>query len=224
MTHEQLVNWVLCASVYVTQTGDLAVVPETAQHFCGLSAKPHQSGWPRTGVMQIDSRRCLGGTEITTYDSLDVSLGQARNNLYLAVKTWAAYRALERLLGAPAAGEQAQRCVATIRSMVRADGTIPAVFEKGNESMIIPAIEGLVFPMFTGTKLDPELVAVLRRTSRRCWCPARACSRTVRGRCLRPATTRGSVRFTSVSSFTGRCWGWRGTRPGRGPTRRMLTG
>ena len=102
--------------------------------------------------MQRDSSRCMGGAEITTYDSLDVSLGQARNNLYLAVKTWAAYLALEKLLGSAIAGQQAERCAATICSKVRADGTIPAVFEKDNQSLIIPAIEGLAFPQLTGCK------------------------------------------------------------------------
>jgi hypothetical protein len=43
------------------------------------------------GVMDRDSDRCAGGSEITTYDSLDISLGQARNNLYLAVKAWSAF-------------------------------------------------------------------------------------------------------------------------------------
>ena len=46
----------------------------------------------RNGVMRYDSACCgKTGQEITTYDSLDVSLGQARSNLYLAGKTWAAY-------------------------------------------------------------------------------------------------------------------------------------
>ena len=47
--------------------------------------------------MQLDSSRCAGGAEITTYDSLDVSLGQSRNNIYLAGKIWASYLALEKL-------------------------------------------------------------------------------------------------------------------------------
>lgn len=38
------------------------------------------------------------------------------------------------------------------------DGYIPAVFEGGNDSKIIPAIEGLIFPYMVGLKeaLDPE--------------------------------------------------------------------
>lgn len=47
--------------------------------------------------MGLDSSRTQGGAEITTYDSLDVSLGQSRNNIYLAGKCWAVYVALEKL-------------------------------------------------------------------------------------------------------------------------------
>jgi hypothetical protein len=154
MTHEQLVNWVLCASGYVAQTGDRAWFKKYRRIFveCLESLINRDAADPaqRDGVMGVDSHRCLGGAEITTYDSLDVSLGQARNNLYLAVKTWAAYLALERWLGSPVAGQQADRCAATICAKARADGTIPAVFENDNQSLIIPAIEGLVFPEFTG--------------------------------------------------------------------------
>jgi len=154
MTHEQLVNWVLCASVYVTQTKDQTWFKKNRSIFqeCLQSLIQRDDADPtqRDGVMGVDSSRCMGGAEITTYDSLDISLGQARNNLYLAVKTWAAYLALEKLLGATEAGAQADRCAETICAKVRSDGTIPAVFEKENQSLIIPAIEGLVFPQFTG--------------------------------------------------------------------------
>ena len=51
----------------------------------------------RNGIMALDSTRTMGGAEITTYDSLDVSLGQARNNIYLAGKCWASYLAMERI-------------------------------------------------------------------------------------------------------------------------------
>ena len=50
---------------------------------------------PRTGLMTYDSSRCDEGKEITTYDSLDESLGQARANTYLAVKCWATWLALD---------------------------------------------------------------------------------------------------------------------------------
>ncbi|GGF79475.1 hypothetical protein GCM10010912_25600 [Paenibacillus albidus] len=169
MTHEQLVNWVLCAAVYVEHTGDrtwmernLEVLESCLQ---SMLNRDHPDPNLRNGVMGLDSSRTMGGAEITTYDSLDVSLGQARNNIYLAGKCWASYLAMEKIFGAygraelaAVAGEQADRCAATIVSSVTEDGYIPAVIGEGNDSKIIPAIEGLVFPYYTGCKdaLDPN--------------------------------------------------------------------
>ncbi|MBS2773148.1 glycoside hydrolase family 52 protein [Anoxybacillus rupiensis] len=160
MTHEQLVNWVLCAAVYIEQTKDWAWrqqrLPILEQCLESMIRRDHPQPQKRNGIMGLDSSRTMGGAEITTYDSLDVSLGQARNNLYLAGKCWAAYVALEKLFrdvgkeeGAALAGEQAEKCAATIVSYVTDDGYIPAVMGEGNDSKIIPAIEGLVFPYFT---------------------------------------------------------------------------
>ncbi|PPA70230.1 glycoside hydrolase family 52 protein [Jeotgalibacillus proteolyticus] len=169
MTHEQLVNWVLCAAVYVEQTGDQAWLDENLpifeQCFQSMLNRDHPERDKRNGVMALDSTRAMGGAEITTYDSLDVSLGQARNNLYLAGKSWASYLALEKLFNendrsnlAEEAGAQAVKCAATIVGHVTAEGYIPAVMGEGNDSRIIPAIEGLIFPYYTNCKeaLDPE--------------------------------------------------------------------
>lgn len=166
MTHEQLVNWVLCAAVYVEQTGDqnwlTANLPIMESCLESMLNRDHPNPAERNGIMGLDSSRTMGGAEITTYDSLDVSLGQARNNIYLAGKCWAAYVAMEKLfsgLGRPElaaiSGDQADKCAAAIVSHVGEDGTIPAVIGEGNNSKIIPAIEGLVFPYFTG---NPEAI------------------------------------------------------------------
>ncbi len=159
MTHEQLVNWVCCATSYVLQTNDTQWLKKNLGVFrsClkSLVNRDHPDPKKRDGVMSADSSRCLGGAEITTYDSLDVSLGQARNNLYLAVKTWSAYLGLSEMLsGRPArlASEQAVLCARTICANMRSDGFIPAVMGEGNESRIIPAIEGLAFPLYWGMK------------------------------------------------------------------------
>lgn len=161
MTHEQLVNWVCCATTYVLGTGDFEWMEEKGKVFraCleSLVNRDHPDPSQRDGVMSADSSRCLGGAEITTYDSLDVSLGQARNNLYLAVKTWAAYIGLRDILSrlgarklSHRASEQAGLCARTIAAHMREDGFIPAVMGEGNESRIIPAIEGLAFPVVWG--------------------------------------------------------------------------
>ncbi|WP_151735029.1 glycoside hydrolase family 52 protein [Paenibacillus tengchongensis] len=169
MTHEQLVNWVLTAALYQEHTGDrdwmARNLPVLEECLTSMVNRDHPDPQQRNGVMGLDSSRTMGGAEITTYDSLDVSLGQARNNIYLAGKCWAAYLAMEKIfkefgLEEPAqtAGLQAERCAATIVSHVTDGGYIPAVIGEGNDSRIIPAIEGLIFPYFTGCKeaLQPD--------------------------------------------------------------------
>ena len=163
MTHEELVNWVLCALVYAKKSRDQAWVRANLKRFAGclesMVNRDHFDEGQRDGVMSLDSSRCEGGTEITTYDSLDASLGQSRNNLYLAVKCWAAYLGLEDLFrktrrsaDAARAAKQAGLCAATVAGALRDDGYIPAVFGEGVESRIIPAIEGLVFPHLLGLR------------------------------------------------------------------------
>lgn len=167
MSHEQLVNWVLTACCYIFQTGDIewrdARIGIIRSCLDSLINRDHPDPAHRDGIMSLDSARTAGGAEITTYDSLDESLGQARNNLYLAIKTWASYVLLEKLLDttsdkadAERAKTQALRCAETVVAHADEAGTIPAVLEVGNQSRIIPAIEGLVFPYFAGF---PELVS-----------------------------------------------------------------
>ncbi|RYX83591.1 beta-xylosidase [bacterium] len=180
MTHEQMVNWLCCATVYVEHTEDREWLekrwPVFEQCFQSLLNRDHPDPLQRRGLMQLDSTRCQGGAEITTYDSLDVSLGQARNNIYLASKIWASYLGLEKLFRqrgdeerARLAQQQAVLTSKTLLAHVGDDGTIAAVLEGGNQSKIIPAIEGLIFPYFNGRRdaLEPEgefgpLVTALR--------------------------------------------------------------
>ncbi|MGN7760275.1 glycoside hydrolase family 52 protein [Paenibacillus sp. 22594] len=163
MTHEQLVNWVLSAGVYLEYTGDSSWMEQNLgvleECLTSMINRDHPEPGQRNGVMGLDSSRTMGGAEITTYDSLDVSLGQARNNIYLAGKCWAAYLAMEKIFREAGklevsitAGDQAERCAATIVASVTEDGYIPAVIGEGNDSKIIPAIEGLVFPYYTGCR------------------------------------------------------------------------
>jgi xylan 1,4-beta-xylosidase len=160
MTHEQLVNWILCASVYVKQTDDEVWLKDNIDVFkkCLDSMLNRDNPDPakRNGVMSLDSSRTIDGAEITTYDSLDESLGQARNNLYMALKSWAAYIALEDLLGdqklSDVANKQAQMTAKTIVSAVGDNGMIPAIIGEDCESVILSAVEGLVFPYVMGMK------------------------------------------------------------------------
>lgn len=94
MTQEQLCNWILIAASYVSKTGDVEWARQNAPLVTACFESmvnrdtPPPTGFPDLqAVMGFDSARCgKKGQEITTYDSLDESLGQARQNLYLAVK------------------------------------------------------------------------------------------------------------------------------------------
>jgi len=162
MSAEQLLNWVCCAVTYAFFTGDhdwLAARLDTLAA-CAESIRNRDDPHPerRDGIIGWDSSRCgPHGSEITTYDSLDVSLGQARNNLYIAVKTLGAWLLLEsafrrhgRTAAADDAADEADRLAGTLAGLFDAEGFFPAVFESGNRSRIIPAVEGLVFPLFLG--------------------------------------------------------------------------
>lgn len=175
MTVEQICNWTLMAGSYVTATGDMKWLTDNwpTIHDCLLSLqnRDHVDPARRTGVMQLDSACCGTGAEITTYDSLDHSLAQARNNLYIAVKGWAAYLALAMMFQklrdtkhmdqSLKAAALAGRCVA---SQMTSANYIPAVFEKdspGHLSRILPAIEGLVYPLYWKHLGDPLATAAL---------------------------------------------------------------
>ncbi len=170
MTMEQLLNWVLCAVTYAERTGDRAWLRHRRSLLLtcaeSLRRRDHPDPRHRDGILKHDSTRCgRHGAEITSYDSLDVSLGQARNNLYLAVKTLAAWVLLERAfarLNLPAAARDARttadRLGATLTQKFEPDtGFFPAVFENGNRARILPAVEGFVYLLYLGIDeaIDP---------------------------------------------------------------------
>lgn len=156
MTMEQLCNWSLIAATYVAKTGDAAWARQNAHVIRGCIESMLRR-CPQ-GVVALDSSRCGTGQEITTYDSLDASLGQARNNLYLAVKGWATFEGLGYLLTCLGEAEWADKaraaCVQaaeTVAAQMKPEGFIPAVFEPENagyKSRILPAIEGVVYPLY----------------------------------------------------------------------------
>ncbi len=163
MTMEQLLNWICCATTYAEKTGDTAWLRGHQKLLLACAESLRRRDDPRaarrTGLLKWDSHRCgTDGGEITTYDSLDVSLGQARNNLYIAVKAYASWTLLERAfakLNLPAdsssARTSADLAAHAVAEKFEADtGLFPAVFEAGNRSRILPAVEGLVFPLFLG--------------------------------------------------------------------------
>lgn len=169
MTAEELMNWILTAGLYVGHTQDLAWLEAQTNLLvdCLLSLenRDHPEPEKRNGVVSFDSDRCMGGAEITTYDSLDASLGQARNNLYLAVKGWACYLTLEFLLNkskqaAALSGEiercrsQAERALHSVSESADEYGLLPSLLGENNAARLIPAIEGLIYPFQLGIHND----------------------------------------------------------------------
>lgn len=162
MTCEQLTNWILCAGVYLAKTQDNGFIEKHAELFTrcfeSLLRRDHPDPEKRNGLMGFESSRTDGGGEITTYDSLDHSLGQARENIYLGGKCWASYLALESIfkrLKDDAQAEQAQaaalRCSETLAAAFDEEaGYIPAVLDGESKSAIIPAAEALVYPWEMG--------------------------------------------------------------------------
>ncbi len=164
MTCEQLTNWILCAGVYVARTNDREFLGQRKEILLecleSLLRRDHPDPEQRSGLMSFESSRTCGGGEITTYDSLDHSLGQARSNIYLAGKCWASYLALEylfRQLGAEAQAEESRAaavlCATALENAFDEElGIIPAVLEGDCTSAIIPAVEALVYPWEMGLK------------------------------------------------------------------------
>lgn len=183
MTQEQLCNWILTAGCYVAKTRDTAWLGRNREIVEACLASMINRGG-EVGFAQFDSALTAGGQEITTYDSLDHSLAQTRNNVYMAVKCWASYRTLALLfreLGDTAARDRALAVAERVAGVVAAqaaDGVLPAIFEKDNpgyNSRILPAIEGLVYLLyydktnFAGPSLAPaesSMYDVLREHTR----------------------------------------------------------
>jgi hypothetical protein len=141
---------VLTAACYFAKTHDSRWLGENRHLIDSCAASMRARANKHTGIMSRDSSRCEGGAEITTYDSLDTSLGQARANVYLAVKCWATWIGLE-ILGVRSEDSLSDTIAQTLVRSAGADGVIPAVLEPespGYQSRILPAIEGLIYPAY----------------------------------------------------------------------------
>ncbi len=162
MTMEQLCNWVLLASCYVAKTNDTAWLTQQAP-LLSACAESLRHRCDEHGVMRRDSARCAGGAEITTYDSLDESLGQARANTYILVKTWAAWLGLDLLhrtrTGGTLPDHHADAIAAFVPTCIDEHGLLPAVLEPDNPgftSRILPVVEALVYPAWWLRQLNPD--------------------------------------------------------------------
>jgi hypothetical protein len=174
MTAEQLCNWSLMAATYVMKTGDMHWLRQNRHVLTAcVSSLVNRGG--ETGYVHHDSSLCETGAEITTYDSLDKSLAQTRNNVYMAVKCWASYLGLAMVLekvGDPAARtarEEMARIEGDLQRRPNSEGVFPAVFEEDNPgyvSRILPACEGLLYPLMWGVRERSALHEALKKHTR----------------------------------------------------------
>jgi hypothetical protein len=152
-TTEELTNWTLSALVYAAQTCDEA----WSQAHAGVLEQCLRSLIARAPDGLPDGEE----DEITTYDSLDASLRQARGSSYLAGKQWAAYVCLAaffaargRREAAATAGRQARRVADRLVAAAREANYTPAVIatEGGpaNLARVLPVVEGLAYALFGG--------------------------------------------------------------------------
>ena len=165
MTQEQLCNWILMAGMYHYHTKDTKWLRGKSSVIRGcLESMINRTDGNEYGIMQIDSSKCEGGAEITTYDSLDKSLGQARDNLYIVMKCFASYLSLETMLEslgrreeATLAHQMAVKCANGVISQYNEKmGYVPAILDGEDTSPIIPVIEPLIYLPWLGKK---ELLA-----------------------------------------------------------------
>lgn len=164
MAHEELTNWLLCGALYWKTSNDETWLQSNASIFqdCleSLINRDHFDENLRDGVQSLITTYDGAVEEITTYDALDPSLKQPFENLYLAVKTWASYVALDLIFthlnlteDAELARSRANVAAATIESYAIEDESgrwLPSLFNKTIDARIIPAIEGLMFPYKLG--------------------------------------------------------------------------
>lgn len=171
MTAEQLCNWSLLAATYVLKTPDLDWA-RLNQHVLAACVASLVNRGGETGYVHYDSSRCDQGAEITTYDSLDNSLAQTRNNVYMAVKCWASYLGLALVLeklhvpSAKTAREEMAQIESDLQRRPNHEGIFPAVFEEDNpgyHSRILPACEGLIYPLTWGVRVPAALHQALKK-------------------------------------------------------------
>lgn len=146
-------------AVYAYRTGDTVWLLSRKETLVEcFQSMQKRDGLIPDGIMDVDSFRCEGGSEITTYDSLDVSLGQARRNSYIAMKCFASYLALGSMfkqLSMEEYQEQADSAADNCEEHMlayfdREKKRFPALFDGEGTMAIVPVIEGIIYPVFFG--------------------------------------------------------------------------
>ena len=212
MGQEELDNWITCAGLYWTHSGDNAWLSNNAAllRSCLNSQllRDDTNSAARDGVTTyVNYSTQSGKYEITTYDSLDPSLQDPRGGAYTAVKNWAAYLALQAMFNqlgdsadAAISSNQAVVCSHSITNGWNATlGYIPASLTGTNTSATLPILEGLALAQWMGFTNATDRVngpfAAMLQTLRN-----HTVAVLVPGRCL--DATSGSLKITSANDNT----------------------
>jgi len=166
MTQEELQNWILAAGLYWHATSDDAWLGRNRNILerCLRSMQARDDVDParRDGITSMLSVLGRRDHDITTYDAMDESLQQVNDSLYIAVKSFASYLALETMFrqlgGSELAAESRAAASRTAASILRhwdaANRYFPAIFDGRSQSRILPAVEGLIYPFEMGLRRE----------------------------------------------------------------------
>jgi hypothetical protein len=169
MSQEELQNWIISAGLYWKKTNDSAWLKGKRgvieQCLASMLVRDDVDPARRDGITSYASTatappKAAKGGEITTYDSLDLSLRVPVNSAYITTKNFASYLALEAMfkeLGDASRAAASQAGAALVaRSMSAhfdaATKSFPARFNGEFDARVIPAVEGLAYPYCMGLK------------------------------------------------------------------------
>ena len=211
MGQEELDNWILCAGLYWTHTGDNTWLTNNAALLTScldsMLLRDDTNSATRDGVTTyVNYSPDSGKYEITSYDSLDPSLQDPRGGAYTAGKNWAAYLAMQAMftqLGdstdASTASNEALLCAHSVSNGYNATlGYIPASLVGTNTSATLPVLEGLSLAQWMGftnaTSMTGPYSGMLRALQKH------ASNVLVSGLCL--DSTTGALKITSANANT----------------------
>lgn len=164
MGQEELQNWILCAGLYWSHSGNDAWLTNNAAllQTCltSMLLRDDTNVLTRDGITTYINKRGPA-PEISTYDALDPSLQSPRLNGMTTVKSWAADVAMQAMFNRIGDTADAATCqnaaMACARSITNAwntysgsPGYIPAFLDGSNLSAILPMVEGLAVPAQMG--------------------------------------------------------------------------
>jgi hypothetical protein len=169
MSQEELQNWIVSAGLYWKKNNDTAWVKgkQSVLEQCLASMLIRDDIDPakRDGITTYTSTatappKAAKQGEITTYDSLDLSLRVPQKSSYIATKSFASYLALEamfELLGDKARAATSKNQAGLVAKTVSAHfdqstKSFPARFNGEFDARVIPAVEGLAYPYCMGLK------------------------------------------------------------------------